>query len=174
MIIFKYVLSIIVMEIDKKTIKALSADTRVTILKSLNERRKLPSELSRELNIAPSTVVEHLKILESAELVRKQKRGSKWIYYELTVKGSGVVKPKINMQFVLILSLGIIVIFGSMINIANITQIASKTTEGALATAETASDSLITGNVGINWIAIITMIIGIIIVIYALIKMIKK
>jgi DNA-binding transcriptional ArsR family regulator len=44
------------MEIDRKTLKALAADTRLDILKSLSKRRKMPSELSKELDLATSTV----------------------------------------------------------------------------------------------------------------------
>ena len=83
------------MEIDKKTIKALSSDSRVDILKSLVKRRKTPSELSKEMKLATSTIVEHLGYLEKANLVDKIKTGHKWIYYDLTRKGKSlVVKPK--------------------------------------------------------------------------------
>ncbi len=185
MITFKYCLTIIVMEIDKKTIKALSADTRVNILKSLKERRKLPSELSRELNMAPSTVVEHLKILESAQLVRKEERGAKWIYYELTGKGSDVVKPKINTQFVLILSLGIIMIIGGMVNMVSMVPFAAKaqnivsevsSTAVGAATETTAGAPVaeITVVPEINWIALIIMIAGIILAIHSLLRLRKR
>ena len=48
------------MEIDRKTLKALGAETRMDILKSLSNRRKTPSELSRELKLSPPTILEHL------------------------------------------------------------------------------------------------------------------
>jgi DNA-binding transcriptional ArsR family regulator len=99
------------MEIDRKTLKALAADTRINILKSLSNRRKTPSELSKELNLAASTVVEHLNRLEEADLVRREETGHKWIYYNLTEKGSNIIKPKFPNQFVLVLSLGLMFIF---------------------------------------------------------------
>ena len=105
------------MEIDKKTIKALSADRRVEILKSLKQRRKMPSELSRELDLAPSTIVEHLNILEEAGLVLRKETGRKWIYYELTNKGESLITPKIPVQFILMLTLGFIVIFSGIANL---------------------------------------------------------
>ncbi len=101
------------MEIDRKTLKALAADTRLDILKSLGKRRKTPSELSKELNLAPSTVVEHLNRLEEAELIIREETGHKWIYYNLTKKGSALVKPKVPTQFIIVLSLCAVVVFAS-------------------------------------------------------------
>lgn len=103
------------MEIDRKTLKALAADTRLDILKSLGKRRKTPSELSRELNLATSTVVEHLNKLEEADLIRKEETGHKWIYYNLTEKGSSLVKPKVPTHFVIVLSLCFLVVFAGFI-----------------------------------------------------------
>ena len=102
------------MELDKETIKVLSSDTRVDMMKSLARRRKMPSELSKELGLAGSTVVEHLKKLESAGLVVKRETGRKWIYYELTTKGRNLVKPKFPVEFVVMLSLGVLLVFGGM------------------------------------------------------------
>jgi DNA-binding MarR family transcriptional regulator len=103
------------MEIDRKTLKALAADTRLDILKSLTHRRKMPSELSKELNLATSTVVEHLERLEEANLVRREETGHKWIYYSLTEKGESLIKPRIPVQFVLVLSISLIVIFAGFV-----------------------------------------------------------
>jgi len=103
------------MEIDRKTLKALAADTRLDILKSLGKRRKMPSELSKELSLAPSTIIEHLNRLEEAGLVRREETGHKWIYYNLTEKGEGLVKPAIPIQFVIVLSISLIVIFAGFV-----------------------------------------------------------
>jgi len=103
------------MEIDRKTLKALAADTRLDILKSLGKRRKMPSELSRELSLAPSTVIEHLNRLEEADLVRREETGHKWIYYNLTEKGESLIKPRFPVQFVLVLSISLIVIFAGFV-----------------------------------------------------------
>jgi DNA-binding transcriptional ArsR family regulator len=103
------------MDIDRKTLKALAADTRLDILKSLGKRRKTPSELSKELNLATSTVTEHLDKLEKASLIRRVETGHKWIYYSLTSKGSNLVKPKYPVQFVLIIAITIIIISAASI-----------------------------------------------------------
>ena len=103
------------MEIDRKTLKALAADTRLDILKSLSYRRKMPSELSKELKLAPSTVIEHLNRLEEADLVKREETGHKWIYYNLTEKGESLIKPRVPMQFVIVLSVSLIVIFAGFV-----------------------------------------------------------
>ncbi|MFH0829676.1 MAG: winged helix-turn-helix domain-containing protein [Candidatus Aenigmatarchaeota archaeon] len=101
-------------QLDRDSIRALASDTRVAILKSLGERRKMPSELAREHNLAPSTVVEHLSTLEKAGLVRKVETGHKWIYYELSEKGKNLAAPKWPVQFAVILGLGVLLIFSSL------------------------------------------------------------
>jgi DNA-binding transcriptional ArsR family regulator len=98
------------MEIDRKTLKALAADTRLDILKSLGKRRKMPSELAKELNLATSTVTEHLTKLEKADLIIKEDTGHKWVYYSLTRKGESLVKPKYPVHFILMFGIIIVVI----------------------------------------------------------------
>ena len=98
------------MEIDRKTLKALAADTRLDILKSLSKRRKMPSELSKELDLAASTITEHLDRLEEAGLIRREETGHKWIYYQLTEKGESLVKPRVPIQFILVLGLSLLII----------------------------------------------------------------
>jgi len=98
------------MEIDRKTLKALAADTRLDILKSLSKRRKMPSELSKELDLAASTVTEHLDRLEEAGLIRREETGHKWIYYQLTEKGESLVKPRVPIQFIIVLCLSLLII----------------------------------------------------------------
>lgn len=95
------------MEIDRATIKAVSAESRKNLLKSLKARKKMPSELSKETGLSPSTVVGHLQSLQTAGLIRRVETGHKWVYYELTDKGSNIVHPKVPMQFALTLLLGI-------------------------------------------------------------------
>src|SRR3989338_8884072 len=143
------------MELDKTAIKSLSSDTRVDILKSLSRRRKMPSEIAKEFGLAPSTVVEHLKILENSSLIKRQDTGHKWIYYELTDKGRNLVEPQNAMKFVVILSLGLIIIVGGLgINLLdNFSQvslgqeIAKDSFSSQLDTeSEEASDTIIAGD----------------------------
>ncbi len=101
------------MELDRTTIKSLSSETRIDILKSLARRRKMPTELAKEFGMAASTISEHLKNLEDSRLIQRKETGHKWIYYELTEKGNTLVKPQYTPQFVVILVLGGLIFLGA-------------------------------------------------------------
>ena len=79
--------------LDREAFKSLASGTRVTILKSLDQRRKMLTELSKELDMSPSTVKEHMDSLRKAELVSLKDDGHKWKYYELTRKGKNILHP---------------------------------------------------------------------------------
>ncbi|MBU3896559.1 MAG: winged helix-turn-helix domain-containing protein [Nanoarchaeota archaeon] len=159
------------MEIDKKTIMALSSDSRLDILKMLKEQRMLPSEISKKIDLAPSTISEHLKKLENANLIKREERGAKWVYYNLTPKGKSLIQPKIPVQFILILSIGLIFVFGGLMNLNNIFS-------GSFQSAKTASSEMtaVAGSIsaqtptGINWLVAIIVIVGIILITYAFLK----
>jgi DNA-binding transcriptional ArsR family regulator len=108
------------MNLDKADMKVLSSDTRVEILRALTDRRKMPSELARELGIKPSTVVEHLKILKKSGMVTKIHTGHKWKYYDLSKKGANLIRPKFPVQFAIILTIGLIMIIGGFYDINTI------------------------------------------------------
>jgi len=80
--------------LDRRSFEALAVDTRIKIMKSLKQRRKTLSELSKEMGMSVSGVKEHLETLERADLVEKIDDGHKWKYYELTRKGGELVAPK--------------------------------------------------------------------------------
>ena len=79
--------------LDREAFKSLASDTRVSLLKSLDQRRKMLTELSKELGMSPSTVKEHMDSLKKAELVSLKDDGHKWKYYELTRKGKNILHP---------------------------------------------------------------------------------
>lgn len=79
--------------LDRNTFKALAADTRISILKELQKRRKTQSELAGVLQMSVSTIKEHLDTLESVDLVKQIDEGYKWKYYELTKKGRNIICP---------------------------------------------------------------------------------
>ncbi|MEM4336423.1 MAG: winged helix-turn-helix domain-containing protein [Candidatus Woesearchaeota archaeon] len=91
------------LKIDRVIIKALSADTRVKILKLLEKRRHTQAELAANLNISPPAIKEHLTILENSGLVLKSDEGYKWKYYLLTEKAKQLLNPeKKKLQVLLI------------------------------------------------------------------------
>ena len=79
--------------LDRETFKALAVDTRVKILKILDERQHTLSDLAEELSMAPSTIKEHLDTLVSAGLIKQEDKGMKWKYYKLTFKGRELINP---------------------------------------------------------------------------------
>jgi len=91
--------------LDEQSFKALSADSRVSILKRLNERRMTLSELSKRLDLKGSTIKEHCTILLNAQLIKKIDEGRKWKYYELTGKGKQVVTPSFIGEAKILISL---------------------------------------------------------------------
>lgn len=97
--------------LDAEAFRALSSDTRLSILKALDARRLTVSELGRLLGLNKATVHEHLQQLTKAELVKKEDEGRKWIYYRLTWKGKNVVHPE-NVQFMLLLATSILSVGG--------------------------------------------------------------
>jgi len=68
------------MEDFLQIMKALSDVNRVKILKALQERSLCVCEIHRLLDLAQPTVSKHLKILESCELVHRNKDGL-WVNY---------------------------------------------------------------------------------------------
>lgn len=177
------------MEIDRATIKALSAETRLKILKTLAKQKKMPSELSREIGLAPSTVVGHLQNLESAGLVKRVETGHKWVYYAPTDKGRYLIQPRVPLQLALSLAAGIIMAsFGFLRSFSNgalspsmqkaaISESVRNTAaqpvlgaqEAALDSAGTAAQSL-----PADWIAVAMIIAGAAIIAYSSYKIMKR
>lgn len=102
--------------IDKGLLKAIGADARISILKSLGQHQKTQSDLAKELKLSAPTVLEHLNQLEEAGLVERKEEGRKWKYYILTRKGEKIVSSsnkKIGLN--VFIALGIILIFATVI-----------------------------------------------------------
>jgi len=94
--------------LDRETFKALAADTRVSILKSLSKRRMTGAELASEVKLSPSTIKEHLDQLEKVCLIEQMDEGRKWKYYALTHKGRQITatqRPSMRVWIVLGLSI---------------------------------------------------------------------
>ena len=99
--------------LDRKTFKTLASDTRINILKSLDERRKTLSELSKQFHMSVSTISEHLGNLSDAELIVQRDEGHKWKYYELTRKGKTILYPDTRRIWIILgLSAFAVVILG--------------------------------------------------------------
>jgi len=100
--------------LDRETFKALAIETRIKILKLLDEKFQLTlTDLSKELGLAPSTVKEHLEKLMEAGLVKQIDKGMKWKYYRLTSKGSRLLNPH-EKRVLIILASTVIALFFSL------------------------------------------------------------
>lgn len=88
--------------LDREAFKTLASGTRVNILKSLDRRRKMLTELSREFGMSPSTIKEHMDNLMKAELVVQIDDGHKWKYYELTPKGKEIIHPSGSRVYIIL------------------------------------------------------------------------
>jgi DNA-binding transcriptional ArsR family regulator len=81
--------------LDREAFKVLASDTRLDILKALDERPMTVSELGRKLELNKATVFEHLEKLASAGLVKKQDDDErKWVYYSLSWKARRILHPE--------------------------------------------------------------------------------
>lgn len=98
--------------LDKEVFKALAGETRISVMKSLRERRKTQSELAKEIGIAAPTVKEHVDILARAGLVREIDDGHKWKYIELTVKGKTLLEPQ-DKRILVLLGTSLVGLIGS-------------------------------------------------------------
>lgn len=100
--------------IDRKALFALASETRIEILKKLDERRTTLTELSESLDMSKTAVKEHLDRLVEAGLVERVDEGRKWIYYELTGKGRRILHPESRTKIILLLSSAIASIAGGL------------------------------------------------------------
>lgn len=91
--------------LDRETFKALASDTRLLLLKALDERQKTVTELAKELDLNKSTLLEHLEKLEAAGLVQKVEQDveRKWVYWQLSWTGRRLLHPE-SIKLALLLS----------------------------------------------------------------------
>ena len=169
----------LIMELKKEIVKALASDTKVAIMKSLTERRKMPAELSREKNLSPSTVNEHIKELERLGLVRRNATGHKWVYYELTDMGKSIVgRPKIPVQVFMMLCVGFVMIAASFASVSMLSGAGAPMFAIGQTPSIGAPSAGTEGTVGaaqaFEMLPILIFVIGVIFIILAVLKMVKK
>jgi DNA-binding transcriptional ArsR family regulator len=100
--------------LSQNELKALASQTRVKILKLLNERNHTLSELSKKLNFSSPTIKQHLETLVNTQIIQQMNEGRKWKYYSLTRKGKNMLQPE-ETNFVLLLSISSIALIGLII-----------------------------------------------------------
>ena len=91
--------------VSKELLKTITVDSRVQILKALEDRPMTASELSRFLDRHVTTVSEHLDLLKGSNLIERiERQGRKWIYYKLTKEGKRILHPE-SYRWVMIIAL---------------------------------------------------------------------
>ena len=85
--------------IGRETFKALSAPSRIDIVKKLGKRRATATELAESLKLSVPTVTEHLRVLEQAGIVAAEHSERKWRYWELTQRGRAMLAPSSDNSF---------------------------------------------------------------------------
>jgi DNA-binding transcriptional ArsR family regulator len=101
--------------VDRQVFDALASDTRVAILKELDERRKTLTELSQKLECNKAAVYKHLSKLVGVGLIKKEEKVHKWIYYSLTWSGKNLLHPE-RVKITLLLSTAVILLVGTIIS----------------------------------------------------------
>jgi DNA-binding transcriptional ArsR family regulator len=80
--------------LDREALKALSSETRVSILRLLERRRHTQTELAQALDIAVPTAKQHVEALQEAGMVEVHEEGRKWKYCGLTTKAKHLLNPE--------------------------------------------------------------------------------
>ena len=80
---------------DARKIKALADENRLSIMMSLQQRKKCACYLLEELNISQSTLSHHMKLLCDSGLVDYRKEG-KWMHYSLSEEGVNAFRDMID------------------------------------------------------------------------------
>jgi len=100
-------------ELDKKALFALASDTRLDILKALQNHRKTVSQLAEEVGVDKAAVHRHLKKLEEGGFVaRTEDHG--FVYYGLSWKARDIMKPGENTRIIILISSSLLSILGAM------------------------------------------------------------
>lgn len=94
--------------LDRDCFQVLSSDSRVTILKALDSKPMTITEISSSLDLAKSTVHEHLSAMLNTGLIGKYENGNKWVYYKLTAKAKNILHPHDRTRILILLSSSIV------------------------------------------------------------------
>ena len=93
--------------LDKESLKAITVETRVKILKVLASKQQTLSDLSQLLGLSAPTLKEHLDVLEKVAMINKLEEGRKWKYYKITEKGLCMIYPERKRIWITLSLLGL-------------------------------------------------------------------
>lgn len=93
--------------LDKESLKAITVETRVKILRILANKQQTLSDLSQLLGLSAPTLKEHLDVLEKVAMINKLEEGRKWKYYKITEKGLCMIYPERKRIWITLSLLGL-------------------------------------------------------------------
>lgn len=112
--------------LDIEDFKTLASQARLDILRAIDQRNMSLKDISKATKLHETTVHEHItKLVRSGFVKKKEREGHKWVYYNLSWKGSSLLHPdntKVVVMFTttFVLLLGGIVSVLSLLNIINL------------------------------------------------------
>ncbi|MDO8627591.1 MAG: winged helix-turn-helix domain-containing protein [Candidatus Diapherotrites archaeon] len=101
-------------ELSAPEFKALSSETRTSIIKLLKDRNYTLTELSDKLSMSMPSVKEHMNLLTNSGLAELQDEGRKWKYYAITRKGKKLFETE-KTNFFIVLSIASIAFIGLLL-----------------------------------------------------------
>ncbi len=106
-------------ELDKSSFKALSSESRLKIIKILNNKDMRVTDIAEEIDLSKPTVSEHLKKLEKSELIKRKREDKKWVYYGLTDKAKSLLEPQMDKRIKILITTSIISFIGGIWSLLN-------------------------------------------------------
>jgi len=102
--------------VDRDTLKVMSVDTRIDILKELYQGERTPSDLGKRLKKSDATIIEHLNGLIKVGLVKKLEHpGKKWVFYTLTERGRGILSSR-SRRLIIVVATSLLALAGSFVS----------------------------------------------------------
>jgi DNA-binding transcriptional ArsR family regulator len=103
--------------LDIEDFKTLASETRLDILRAIDEKIMSLKDISHVTKLHETTVHEHLTKLVNSGFVKKNGReGHKWVYYKLSWKGSSLLHPD-NTKVVVMFTTTFVILIGGMLNV---------------------------------------------------------
>jgi DNA-binding transcriptional ArsR family regulator len=100
--------------LDIEDFKALASETRLDILRAIDQRNMSLKDISQVTKLHETTVHEHLtKLVRSGFVKKNEREGHKWVYYKLSWKGSSLLHPD-NTKVVVMFTSTFAIFLGSI------------------------------------------------------------
>jgi DNA-binding transcriptional ArsR family regulator len=96
-------------ELDKVALFALASDTRIEILKNMQQNRMTVTQLADKVEVDKAAVHRHLKKLEEGGFVKREEDHG-FVYYSLTWRARDILSPNENTKIVVLISSSILLL----------------------------------------------------------------